>query len=1474
MVQTKVGISESPATPSRHLGVARGQRRTPASRSKKPYTRLEISTNENSARGEMKANNSPGFLHGMRSLVSRFWNTSLKSANSASGMDAAFAKAAAAAAAESSAKPTTESRVSATCQSVVQEKPADLYGNADGDASVIGSRHAATIAEHSRVRRPTAESVFSPSPFAYNKKLAAATSSVASLRDVARPRDQLPALSRRHSVGRIDVRRSRLSDAGSPTVSDYSSGASVSESTGCISPSNARRLLSTLNAISTPVRDARSHTADGMSVGQSGQSSSSSSVQYSPMPLRRLPVSLLALSDTPSRTHRSPLANSIDVLDKQSLRRSASLKTIPRSHKTAPSLARTIQLQQARKAVASRLLKTKAAVENVEHTKAYTVASLAGEVHMRDENEDYAYSRRKSKRRRATDGHVVAIDGDMSHGEEAENESDEEHGRRASRSSRRRQKKSRRDSRSDRMAVDRNVKWQFSARLDAVSDNDDDLSSSESDEDRDALAAKVPVGKIRGGELIGLSMRPTASASASSVTGSAAVVRSTGFGSTRTPVPLISEPEKPLSSLAATPATSATPSTPPRASAAPLISFSTPVPVVTAAPLAASAAASAAASENKEAPATKPGLFGSFAVAKPSQDDDKDGASGSKPAESAASKPALFSLGNPTSTTTTTTTAAASAVAAQTSGAESESMPAPTFSFFKPAGPSSVESNKRKPSAEEEEKPAAAIAASSLFGSFKPTTASNNESADKPKTPVKRATLFSASQPAEASKDTAEGEASKPAPIQFGFGKAAASEDAKASEPAPSLFSFGKSQAETSTAATIVAPAFAPAAFAAPAAEAQETHKTADSGFSSAFGKPAASTTGDSSGAASKPASGSVSFGSTLAAPAADSKSSDQAKPTPLFSFGAAGGATTGAASSLFGAPKASTGAADSAATENKQPAFGSFAAPASSTAAPQTDAPAMSFASSGGLGGFGGFKPAGESAGAKTVLGQSAAAPAAPVPATAAAASLFAPAAATDSSKPSFSLGSLASSASVAAPTKTFDLTTTSASASGTTAKPPIFSFSAGTPQTSNNKPAPFNISTKTSAPSGNEPLAKRPHFMLNPSLNTPSAASFESTTVPTPAVPTFSSTAAPTFGGAPAHTPSSLSFAHASSPAATPATPGFSFNKPALPTNTSVGGPASSFGGASATTSFGGAGPQSSFSFGSGGGSGSSSGFGQQQPQQQQSSGFGQQSNVSTPGAFGQPNAASTSAFGQQPNASASAFGQQSSASVGFGQQSNASTGFGVQPNTASTSAFGQQSNASTGFGIQPSTASTSAFGQQSNASAGFGQPNTASTTGFGQQSSASVGFGQQQQQQQGMSSNGFGSGFGNGFGASSNASTFGAAPSTAPTTGNTPQFNFTQGSNVSTSGGGSFQFGAGGGGSGSRVVSGSGGAPGTPFAFGSNTSQQGTPGGPFQFSGGVAQQSNPGGMSMGRVTGGSNVSTNSQGRRIARPRTRRPH
>ncbi|KAJ1797021.1 hypothetical protein LPJ56_007063, partial [Coemansia sp. RSA 2599] len=341
----------------------------------------------------------------------------------------------------------------------------------------------------------------------------------------------------------IDARRPRLSNASSSAISDHSSSADTGSSVGCVSPSNARRLLNTLNAISTPVLDARNHVTNGTVLSQSGLASSAAlSAHQSPMPLRRLPVSLLALSDTPSRTHRSPLANSIDTVDKQSLRRSVSLKAIPRSHKTAPSLARTIQLQQARKAVANRLVKSKAAEEDAEHSNAYDVASVAGEVHMRDEHDDRALSRRKSKRRRATDGHAMTVSGDvdMGHSDDAEDEGDHEQAYYKTSSRHGRRSKGRLGGRGSRMAVDRDIKWQFSARLDAVSDNEDEESSSESDEDRDALAAKVPLGKIRGGELIGLSMRPSASASASasSASGPAVVVRSTGFGSNRTPVPL------------------------------------------------------------------------------------------------------------------------------------------------------------------------------------------------------------------------------------------------------------------------------------------------------------------------------------------------------------------------------------------------------------------------------------------------------------------------------------------------------------------------------------------------------------------------------------------------------------------------------------------------------------------------------------------------------------------------------------------------------------------------------------------------------------------------------------------------------------------------------------------------------------------------------------------------------------------------
>ncbi|KAJ1860370.1 hypothetical protein LPJ73_001394 [Coemansia sp. RSA 2703] len=1506
MAQITTSAAQSPATPTRQQGATRSERHTPSSRTKTPYSR-SVNSGSKNARHEKQSGESPGFLQGMRSLVSRLWSTSLKSANSATGMDAAFANAAALA--TNSSKDSGSPQQQAHSVSVSSQTMSGIHQMPDNIVPAMAQR-AATVAERTRApllqRRPTAESVFSPSPFAYNKRLVGATPSVASLRDVDRAESQSPALLRRHSMGRAEATRIRLSDTGSPTMSEFSNGSDFSESARCVSPANARRLLSTLNAVNSPLQDARKSSVD----------------DPSPMPLRRLPVSLLALSEVPSRTHRSPLANTFDVINKDTLRRSVSLKSIPRSHKTAPSLARTIQLQQARKAVVDRLLWNKAAIKD-DHSRNV----VAGDVHMRDDNDDeensrYVSTKMQNKRRRADDGHAVTVTGndEMADSYDGDENSDGEIESRIGRLGR---GKLRRDGRrtmarknsrrgSNQMAVDRGIKWRYSARLDAVSDNDEESSSSDSDIEREAVASKVPLAKIRGGELIGLSMRPSTSSSASGISkaASATVVRSTGFGSTRTPVPIVPEPEKPAD---------VAPKTPPKQTVAPLISFNTPAAVVTPAPLTGKPAKDI---EGQASPTPAPGakgnapsLFGSFAPTAPVTNS-KETETGSK----------LF-------TTSTESTGA---------GAQK-----PLFSFGKPAA-SPEASTDKAPSSDKSESAAPLFGFGSTTSSSAVLDSSSNaeKASDKSGPSAKRASLISFGKPAGSDGTD------KPAGL-FGAAKETTSETTKPTEslstssnaaPTSSLFSFGKqtetappanlfgfnkssepvsSVAATSTASadssttSVAAPAPASSGifankfsfgntndtnslFAAKGdadKSAAETAKPASSGFSLTFGKPA-----DASTDANKTTPMQFSFGQSSTANADSIAAGNHTSVSTSAS--ALAPAPAPALPSMFGAQPTSTSdvtpSATTAATESSG-IFGSTIAKrgrsnsgADAGMADNTESsfkPSFTFGTSTG-GGFGSFKPATSEGGnssenkSSTTLAFGNSAPAASTTGTSV----------SGSSVP-FSFGGINASTSAEPPAKTIDMTTTSSSGG---AKPPPFTFgSAGasttaTPQMGN-KTMQFGSFGKAATPSGNEPVAKKPMFSLGGSLNTPSAASFEAASVPTPAAPSFasSSLAVPSFGGAPAATPSSLSFgaAAASSPVATtPATPAFKFNvKPSL---TGGNNTATSFGATSTNASFGAANattPQTSFTFGSGGNN-STSGFGQAA---NSSSGFGQPANNSSSG-FGQT-ANTSSGFGQMASSS-SGFGQANNSSTGFGQQpSSFSTGFGQQPNSASTSAFGQQSGASafgqqsnvstSGFGQQPNTASTSAFGQQSNVStAGFGQqPNTASTSGFGQQSNASTGFGQQPNT---ASTAGFtfnsGGGFGvnasnSGFGGGSNVSTFGGATSTAPNTGHASQFSFGQGSNVSTTGGAPFTFGANssnGFNPGSRVVSGSAGVGNTAFNFSSNTSQQGTPmGGAFQFtSGSVAQQSNPGGMSMGRVAGGSNVSTNSLGRKLAVPRRRR--
>ncbi|KAJ2679464.1 hypothetical protein GGH99_005537, partial [Coemansia sp. RSA 1285] len=369
--------------------------------------------------------------------------------------------------------------------------------------------------------------------------------------------------------------------------------------------------------------------------------------------------------------------------------------------------------------------------------------------------------------------------------------------------------------------------------------------------------------------------------------------------------------------------------------------------------------------------------------------------------------------------------------------------------------------------------------------------------------------------------------------------------------------------------------------------------------------------------------------------------------------------------------------------------------------------------------------------------------------------------------------------------------------------------------------KPAAFDSLTRQNPSSSEDRNAKKPAFTFG-LANTPSAASFESATVPTPAAGSFglatSSAAMPVHSfGAPATTPSAFNFGVASSPAVTPsATPaalGFSFgnNKTLQPSSMSKP-PAISMSGAALSSNA----NSGVFGFGS------SQTTGNNAPASNFGGGFGGSSASATNNGFG---SSSMPGFGSAVNTG----GAPAPSNSGFGGAS--SGGFNFSSNVSTTSGFGGGGQSSGGFGQQSNVSTSSAFNAQP--SSGFGQ-----------------------------------SGANAGFGVGSNPSMLGAGASSAASSA-APQFSF--GQNTGSSAGG-FQFGAGGssafGGNSSVAIS----TPTTPFAFGSNTSLQGgLHSGSFQFTAGANQQSNTG--VGGMAFGGSSVSTSSHGRRIARPRTRRP-
>ncbi|KAJ2082335.1 hypothetical protein H4R24_001640, partial [Coemansia sp. RSA 988] len=1236
MAQISTSALQSPATPTRQLGVARGTRRTPASRTKKPYTR-PMQAGGHELQSDYQTQGSPGFLKGMRSLVSRLWGTSLKPSRRAampatpSGeAEVGFARNAGEKVpatignenAHGIRQPGSFSAATVSGATAGSAAAAVACGASNGSSDhsmpvTIG--RAATATGRARAQRPTAESLFAPSPFAYNKRLAAATPSVANLRDVERVRaDEGEHLKTRASTSQINAGPGRgLSCTQLSTPSNgYSKKHLDATLSRYVSPSNARRLLSTLGSLNTPILDARSRSAGAPATVSS--STARRSVEPSvavgdratPMPLRRLPVSLLGLNDAANRTSRSALADSAEVLDASTLRRGVSSRRVLNEHGAAPSLARTIQLQQARKAVADRLVRSRTANSRATGSDAETYAStyafhdgeqpsasIIGRVHQRDDENDEIEEQLPKKRRRGTSNGEVGFVGDEADYSAPEHVSRQRaerpkrlHGRRAL------------HARRAASAADEGITWRFSARLNPLSDNES--SSSSDDEDREALSAKVPADRIRGGELIGLSLRPTMSASSAGglVGGATVSVRSTGFGSSRKPIPIFSEPEQPSKSAVSASESSSVPDqsaglttksaptieTPASSTSVP--SLDTAVPATTDSEdglhkqktIFSNASTLKRGAEEREVP-TKPATssapsfsLSGFSASKRRADEDEE------PVKDQASKPAP-----------------------------------PTAAPFSFGGDSAKPDSKKGDDdiAEISSKPATLGAPSFSFGGFSaPNKAANSSnSAAKSTTPVSSTLAapsfglggFSAPKSggeavADSAKDAASKSAAPAAPtFSFGgFGKPDADKNGTAASDATSkpeassapVFNFGgvstsnlggdnkaPDESTSQKPATSTAPAFGFAGF---GSSKSDTNKAAETTASSAvqgfnfgsFGpsKPIA-TEGTAKDTATQPVTTGISLGVTKPE-SATKDSADISKPS--FKF-----ATTG--SSFSNAPS-QAGAAPAPAFKFNLGSSGAGA----SIAAERRDStsvgtkPAFSFGSgSNSTNAFSSTQTSTLGVGAK--------------------ASDANPSRSFSFTKPATSVGggsgsfSFASGSTFAAPTKTLDLTKTASKPSNTPPKPAAapgaFVFGASNaPQASDSMDSSPSF---TPAPAPSQISTKPPPFSFS-SINTPSAASFNSATVPTPAVPSFGSAvsaAAPSFG-APAATPSSFNFGVASSPAATPNTGNFNFGaKPAAPQPATGFGAASTqsvggFGGSSAqpTTGFGGSSAQPTTGFG----------------------------------------------------------------------------------------------------------------------------------------------------------------------------------------------------------------------------------------------------------------------------------------------------
>ncbi|KAJ1674868.1 hypothetical protein EV182_002401, partial [Spiromyces aspiralis] len=334
------------------------------------------------------------------------------------------------------------------------------------------------VTPYARTRSGGGSPAVVASPFSYNRRLGVASPSVAKTREVNHLRSEAASLSRRHSLSMLTRSKSAHTGANGVTGGSALSGMKKKERSW-MSPSNAKRLLDTLESLNTPIMESRKT----VSLAQPESQPWSKSPRSTPSSERAaIPASKLIVGGNINR----------DVRVAHPISSSPAKRTRPTYRPGTPSLAKTIQLQQARRLMPQhppqndhlqQQQQQQLGQEEQQSTKdirTYTTGQ-------RRSHEATSPDMPKNKRQKASDGTALELD-------PLDKENASASQARKGRIDRMKRARDRRRGVYKPRKVQSNVNWRFNARFDASSDSEEvsDSEGSESSDDDANYELKAP----------------------------------------------------------------------------------------------------------------------------------------------------------------------------------------------------------------------------------------------------------------------------------------------------------------------------------------------------------------------------------------------------------------------------------------------------------------------------------------------------------------------------------------------------------------------------------------------------------------------------------------------------------------------------------------------------------------------------------------------------------------------------------------------------------------------------------------------------------------------------------------------------------------------------------------------------------------------------------------------------------------------